>query len=67
MKVVDAQYTELAKANRSEANCLILNILAAEPVDKKNGMIVHADGTIWNPGSGAGFYGYAGGAWVKLH
>ena len=26
------------------------------------GMIVHAD-----KGSGLGFYGYTGGAWVKLH
>lgn len=25
-----------------------------------------ADGTDWDPGSGAGFYGYYGAAWVKL-
>jgi hypothetical protein len=41
-------------------------VLTAEPTDKANGMIVYADGTSWNPGSGAGFYGYEGGAWVKL-
>lgn len=30
------------------------------------GMVVLADGVSWNPGAGAGFYGYYGGAWVKL-
>ena len=36
------------------------------PQRPRNGMIVLADGTDWNPGAGAGFYGYRGGAWVKL-
>lgn len=31
-----------------------------------NGDIVYADGTNWDPGSGAGFYGYEEGTWVKL-
>ena len=32
----------------------------------QEGMIVNADGTDWNPGSGAGLYEYVGGAWSKL-
>lgn len=36
------------------------------PAKPRAGMIVLADGTNWNPGSGAGFYGYYGGSWVKL-
>ena len=40
--------------------------LAAEPTRYSDGMVVYADGTNWNPGSGAGFYGREGGAWVKL-
>lgn len=40
--------------------------LNSEPSKPENGMIVYADGTDWNPGSGEGFYGYESGAWVKL-
>lgn len=43
-----------------------LKELNAVPVRLYTGMIVLADGTNWNPGSGAGFYGYYGGAWHKL-
>lgn len=45
---------------------LSLPILYAVPDKPRNGEIVYADGTSWDPGSGAGFYGYEGGAWVKL-
>lgn len=31
-----------------------------------DGLLVLADGTSWNPGSGAGFYGYYAGSWKKL-
>lgn len=37
-----------------------------EPARPTNGMLVYADGTAWNPGSGAGFYKREGGAWVKF-
>lgn len=45
---------------------LTLDSLASEPGRPANGMIVYADGSNWNPGSGAGFYGREAGAWVKL-
>ena len=32
----------------------------------RDGDIRYADGTNWNPGSGAGIYAYVGGAWTKL-
>lgn len=38
----------------------------AAPINPEEGDIVRADGTSWNPGSGGGFYGYHGGAWVFL-
>lgn len=38
----------------------------AEPLRPRLGMIVLADGTNWNPGSGAGYYGYHSGVWNKL-
>lgn len=40
--------------------------LHAEPKRVADGMVVLADGTDWDPGSGAGFYGYYGAAWHKL-
>ena len=36
------------------------------PTKPREGDIRLADGTNWNPGTGAGFYGYYGGSWVKL-
>ena len=43
-----------------------LDVLHVAPAKPQNGLIVYADGTNWNPGSGVGFYGYENGAWVKL-
>ena len=43
-----------------------LDPLAAEPARIRDGMVVYADGTNWNPGSGAGIYAREAGAWVKL-
>ena len=45
---------------------VLLVVLNAEPDKPRDGMIVLADGTNWNPGSGAGFYGRSAGAWVFL-
>lgn len=45
---------------------LQLNELHVEPSKPREGMVVLADGADWNPGSGAGFYGRYGAAWVKL-
>jgi hypothetical protein len=40
--------------------------LHVEPSKPRVGLLVYADGSDWNPGSGVGFYGYSGSAWVKL-
>jgi hypothetical protein len=44
----------------------IIDTLYAAPLKPREGMIVKADGTTWNPGSGAGFYGYRSSAWRFL-
>ena len=37
------------------------------PPDKpREGMIVYADGTRWNPGAGKGVYVFEGAIWTKL-
>lgn len=38
----------------------------SEPGRVLEGMLVKADGTTWDPGSGAGVYVRDGGAWIKL-
>ena len=53
-------------AERINLTFLQLPILGEEPDKRENGVIIYADGTSWNPGSGEGFYGYENGAWVKL-
>lgn len=40
--------------------------LHTPPARISDGDVVWADGTDWNPGSGAGLYARISGAWVKL-
>jgi hypothetical protein len=39
------------------------HVLPAKP---REGVIVFADGTDWNPGAGRGVYVFSSGSWVKL-
>jgi hypothetical protein len=43
-----------------------LPVRGAPPEKVEEGMLVYADGTLWNPGSGKGVYVYNGTTWVKL-
>jgi hypothetical protein len=43
-----------------------LNKLHVEPAKPREGMIVYADGTDWDPGSGEGFYGRTSSGWQLL-
>ena len=52
--------------NSGKQSMLQLDELTSEPAIPVDGMVVYADGTSWNPGSGEGLYGYENGAWVKL-
>lgn len=45
---------------------LTLETLTAAPARPQDGMIAKADGTLWNPGAGAGVYCYYGAAWNLL-
>lgn len=49
-----------------EVDSIQLEELHAAPDRPRDGMIILADGTDFNPGSGAGFYGRSAGAWVFL-
>lgn len=43
-----------------------LPVVYAPPEKPRDGMLRNADGTEWNPGSGAGLYRYGAGAWHYL-
>lgn len=64
-------YEELQAISQSQGervDLMQLNVLHVEPTKRRAGMIVCADGTDWQPlGAGGGFFGYFGGAWVKLN
>ena len=45
---------------------MVVPIRGVAPTKPREGMLVMADGTGWNPGSGKGLYEYKSGAWVKL-
>lgn len=53
----------LALASQSTLQLEVQNTAPDKP---RNGMIVYADGTNWDPGSGEGFYGYSAGTWIKF-
>ena len=61
-------YDELKEVERSflQLDKIRLVKLFAAPGKPRTGDVVLADGTTWDPGSGAGFYGYHSGGWVKL-
>ena len=40
--------------------------LNVEPPKPREGAIRYADGTNWNPGSGAGLYRFTSGSWVLV-
>lgn len=61
-----AEFDRVAEASARSRPSIQLQTLHAAPARVGDGMVVLADGTNWDPGSGAGFYGYYGGAWNKL-
>ena len=54
---------ELAHVTSPAVRIEVRNVAPAKP---REGDIYHADGTNWNPGSGAGLYEYVGSAYNKL-
>lgn len=63
---VQAELESISRSMASPADYAALRTLYAEPKRVFEGMIVKADGTTWDPGSGAGVYAYIGSAWVSL-
>ena len=50
----------------NETLAVDLRPINAEPTRPRDGMIIYADGTNFDPGAGEGVYAREAGAWVKL-
>ena len=57
---------DIAREQAQQNEYYALKPLYAEPKRIIEGMVILADGTVFDPGSGAGVYARIGGAWVKL-
>ena len=63
---VERELLAIARAS-VESVALELRPVFREPTKPRPGMIVYADGTMWNPSGGEGVYTYnIAGTWVKL-
>jgi hypothetical protein len=56
----------ISQADRASTPAVYLQALAVAPDKPRDGMVVYANGTNWNPGSGAGVYVRKGAVWVLL-
>lgn len=60
---VVTELRKLQEALNGPVRSLTFETLYAAPQRLYDGLVAKADGTAWNPGSGAGTYQYRGGAW----
>lgn len=55
----------ISEAFQSIESGQFLPLRTSAPSKPREHMLVVADGTLWNPGAGAGLYEYNGGVWEK--
>lgn len=64
------EFLKLEERVRELENLVFTHVVLSKhhkaPIRQLQGMIVYADGTDWNPGSGAGLYQYRGTSWVFI-
>lgn len=63
---IQGELEEIARSLNSGVQTRQFNPINSEPEKLTDGMVVYADGTDFNPGSGRGLYERKSGAWVKL-
>jgi hypothetical protein len=63
---LDRELQSIARAFQLQVPFLQLQTLNVAPTKPREGMVALADGVNWNPGAGAGFYGYRSAAWHLL-
>ena len=65
-RFLNEELPRISREMSGASDYIMLNVLNVAPDKPRAGMLVEADGTNWDPGSGAGTYIYRSGAWVKL-
>lgn len=60
------EFEKISQALDTANERLTLQVLHRAPEKYREGTIICADGVNFNPGAGAGFYGYHSGTWNKL-
>lgn len=65
LKWIDRELRAIAAA-MTDVTALELRPINTAPLRPREGMIVFADGTNWNPGFGKGLYVYRASAWAFL-
>lgn len=64
---VQRELEAITRAQNNPKNELYLRVLYVEPEKPRAGMVIYADGTTWDPGSGEGVYRYSlGDTWEFL-
>lgn len=63
--IINVLWTKLQEI-AEETNFILFPEIHIEPYSPQVGLTVYADGSDWNPGSGAGLYRWSGSAWVKI-
>lgn len=64
-KWVEDEFRNVARA-AVPVDSVVFRVVSAIPTYAPEGIVVFADGSKWNPGSGRGLYQKLGAAWVKL-
>lgn len=62
---VEKEFRRIQEHNATQT-FVQFEVLYAAPLGPTAGMVVFADGTTWNPGSGRGLYEYRTSSWQKL-
>ena len=55
---VEQELQAISREGVEQVDSVWLRVLYAAPEKPRAGMLVYADGTTWNPGSGEGLYRY---------
>jgi len=61
-----SELIKLEESLNDQQDFIEFRVLNTAPTKLREGMEVEADGTNWDPGSGAGKYVYRSGAWVFI-
>jgi len=63
---VNDEFLKISQALDTPDSVVMLETIYKAPSKLRDGMIIFADGTTFNPGSGAGVYCYRASAWHFL-